>query len=525
MKKFKNILLTIAILSVTVWSCDDVLDQELRHSLSAAEAAQTAKGSQAILASALIELKRTFQSPALSVYRPCGTDLVRSGTNLVDEPATGMPGMNTYGAGMAANSEEIAELWDNLNNGIVFANQAIDGGTQSPIEELTDDQRDRLGQAYTMRAYLYLELVRRFGNIPIVPLADLTEGPNFETEQQTAAVVYDSIIADLQRAIPLMYTRSEGANDVLVPSQGMANLLLAEASLDIGDYQTAADAAEALIGDGSYVLQPLDNIFGLDGGKAGEESNQEIVFSIGFTPDVPDEVQWTSQQFMPLYDRTNGVARTIDTGGRPWSRLSPSDYYWSLFDANDGRLEAWHKLEWVFDDPDGLPAGATLGAVVTEADLEAQFGAGTIQMRYLDPTTWKYAENGTYQRTTAQAEGWRNIIMLRYSHAYLAAAEAYFGLTNAAQATTYLNVLRERAYGNPSGNFGTATFEDLVEEHGRELGHEGHRWAFLKRNGLLVERVDMHNPDATGNIQDRHNLWPIPLDFIDQTGATQNPGY
>ncbi|WP_421875531.1 RagB/SusD family nutrient uptake outer membrane protein [Marinoscillum sp.] len=529
MKKYTYLfILAVMTIATSFWGCDDLLDNvELRHSLSAEEAARTAKGSDAILSGALLAVRSTYQSPGISVWKACGTDIVRDGTNLSDEPASGMPGMNSYNGSFAANSEQVLQVWDTYYSGITFANTAINGLTSGGnVDDLDDDIKDKLGQAYTMRAFLYLELVRRFGNIPIIEAADLEQGPVFETVQRQESEVYALIISDLETAIPLMKTRNDGGDrGVLVPSKGLANLLLAEASLDMGEYQKAADAADALINDGSYSLQPLDGIFGLDGGKSGEENNAEIVFSIGFTDEIPDEVQWTSQQWMPLYDRVNGVSRTMENGGRPWSRLSPSDYYFTLFEEADGRLNAWHKRYWIYDDADAAPDGRNVGDTVKTEDLVNQFGDDPIRLRYTDPTTWKYAEDDTYGRSTAQAEGWRNIILFRYSHAYVAAAEAQFGLGNTGAAMTYLNVLRERAYGNTTGNFSSITFEDIVEEHARELGHEGHRWAFLKRNDLLVERVRANNPAAAPNIAEKHVRWPIPLEFIDQTGSTQNTGY
>lgn len=541
MKKYSKIL--VAFIAITIFStgCEsDFLKQDLRHTLSAEDAANTVNGNQALLASALIYARQVYSDFELRVtmFKQCGTDIVQNGTNMTDEPADGLLAMNTYSSSLAAGSARIQSFWDNYYSGITPANIIINSITSSgAIEDLSDDIKNALGQAYTMRAFLYLELVRRFENIPIVEVADLNEtGPVFSTTQSTKEEVYNLIISDLKAAVPLLKTRAELDNSVLTISKGLANILLAEASLDVGDNGTAATAAEAVINDGSYTLQPLDNIFGLDGGKSGEENNEELIFSIGFKPPSTTDVQWTSQMYVPLYDRVNGVARTMDTGGRPWSRLSPSPYYWSLFDINgdgvidsvdekDGRLLAWHKLYWVYDDAENLPDGKELGEKVTQQDVIDQFGAGTPGTRYIEPTTTKTWENGEYGRTTAIAEGWRNIIIFRLAQAYIDAAEAQFKLGNTGMAMQYLNVLRERAYGNTSGNFTNITFEDIVEEQARELGHEGHRWQFLKRNGLLIERTREYNPDAAPNIQDKNVRWPIPINFIDQTGATQNPGY
>ncbi|NJB72244.1 hypothetical protein GGR42_002735 [Saonia flava] len=539
MKRLNKFLTLITLVSVAVIteSCEkNILEVERETSLSGPDAAQTAKGAQAIVEGAVTELKSIFSDIRVSVNRQCGTDIVRNGTHLADEPASGLFGMNTYDGNFSAQSEQIESLWNRHYNGIVFANTIISALGNLPDAELGETGADNLGQAYTMRAYLYLELVRRFDNIPIIDVRDLDkDGPQFETEQSQRSEVYSLILSDLNKALPIIRTRAEVDPNIVEPierpTRGLTLILLTEANLDLGNNAAAAAAADELVADPSYLLQPLDNIFGLDGDT---ETNDEVVFSIGFDPAIPETVQWQSQQFVPLYDRVNGVARTMETGGRPWSRLSPSAYYWTLFDTNDdgdvkdeadGRIAAWHKLEWIFDDAENLPDGVNLGDVVTLDHLQEQWPTEGREWRYVEPTTIKTWEDGTLGRTVAQAEGWRNIIVYRYAHAFISGAEAHFKAGNAARAMQLLNVLRERAYGDASGNFSNITFEDIVEEHARELGHEGHRWSFLKRNNILVERVQMHNVDASPNVQDRHRLWPIPLSFIDQTGSQQNPGY
>ncbi|MDR6783199.1 hypothetical protein ABIE26_000313 [Pedobacter africanus] len=123
--------------------------------------------------------------------------------------------------------------------------------------------------------------------------------------------------------------------------------------------------------------------------------------------------------------------------------------------------------------------------------------------------------------------------LLRLADVYLVYAEAVLrGGTGGSmgQALAYFNQIRQRAYGNASGNLTAITLNDILNERGRELYLEGYRRTDLIRFGKF-SGSDYLWPWKGGvkagkALEDFRVLFPLPsTDVIANPNLTQNTGY
>jgi starch-binding outer membrane protein, SusD/RagB family len=125
--------------------------------------------------------------------------------------------------------------------------------------------------------------------------------------------------------------------------------------------------------------------------------------------------------------------------------------------------------------------------------------------------------------------------MFRLADVYLMYAEAVLrggGGGSTTQALDYINLLRQRAYGNNSGNItaGQLTLNFILDERARELKWEAHRRTDLIRFGRFTSGTYMW-PWKGGSRNGREvpshfRVYPIPTaDLISNPNLTRTPGY
>ncbi len=386
-------------------------------------------------------------------------------------------------------------LWGGCYVGIGRANIVL--AKVPGIADMSADIRKRcLGEAQFLRAKYYFDLVRAYGDVPLVtvPPANLDQA---RLPRSAAAQVYAQIVQDLTDAIGNLPEAYTGAN-LGRATKWAATGLLAKVQLTRGDMGEAARRAREVINSGKFQLWTAyaDN-FKVEN-ENGKESLFEVQFVSGLNGYVFDGLGFVGNEFFG--PRGQGL---VPQGGYGFNVPEPD--FVNGYETGDTRREA---TIWKPGDryPDGRTQPASLPGSPNGYNCKKWF-VGKVNTNIWDSPL--------------------NIPVLRYAEMYLILAEAV-GPT--AEGLNAVNQVRRRAFGvdlnSPSPKDLTASTADFTaavqRERRYELAFENDRWFDLKRTGKLVATLR-----ATGKpIKDFNVLLPIPQTERDANpNLTQNAGY
>ncbi len=385
-------------------------------------------------------------------------------------------------------------VWEGYYNSIYRANVAL---ANIPAIDMDEDLKERLlAENRFLRAYFYFNLVRWFGDVPLI--LEPLDSDEYEQSRTPKEQVYEQIITDFQAAAAVLPEKAEyPAADLGRATRGAANGMLAKVYLTRENFDAALASAEEVINSGEYSLLPeYSQIFLPEG-----EHSSGSIFEVG-------AVALGTGGGGTQFNEVQGVRGTPNLG---WGFNRPSDNLVASFPANDPRLEAT-----IFTVGEVLPDGSD----VIEGD------PGIANQRQ-NQKAWVPEHAG------GNGNGPGNIRILRYADVLLIAAEAANELGDLDQALEYANRVRTRARGNlPPAFFPDIAADDQQEarmdiwnERRWELAMEQQRWFDLVRQGRAAER--MMAVGKTNFVPGKHDLFPIPQSEIDLSGGAlvQNPGY
>ncbi|HJP67855.1 MAG TPA: RagB/SusD family nutrient uptake outer membrane protein [Sphingomicrobium sp.] len=461
--RIKTIPTLIAALSLS--ACSNVLDVPPTSSISSEAAIADAVGARAALAGAYAGLQQDglYGVDFINWTEVLSDNAQHSGT--FDDWATADDHI------LRSDNFTNEEIWDNSYDEINRANVII--AKVPGVADLDQTEKNEiLGEAYFLRALVYHDLVRLWGNtttlgvpLRLEPVASAVEAN--QIARASGAETYTQILADLAQAKQLI---TKGRSQTRQASLGAVSAIEARVRLYMGDYAGAEAAAAAVEAMGYSLATNFADLFEATGGNTTED-----IFRVTFTP--------TQAQSVSFYYLPKAL------GGR-WE-VAPT----GALDAGTGTL----GIIAAFD-----PSSNGSISAYNPTDLRGKYSIARAGTR-------------TYAAKFRNPTGDEDIHVIRLGEVILIRAEALARLGRVPEAIAEYNRLRVRAglAPDPLTLTQAEALAAVARERRLELAFEGDRWPDMVRT----------NTGLT-NISAGQTRLPIPQSELDVApNVTQNPGY
>ncbi|UII31813.1 RagB/SusD family nutrient uptake outer membrane protein [Fulvivirga ulvae] len=536
----KNLIIILGLLTIILSSCSDFLEEENKSNVTAEDFYVTEEGFESLVNANYSQLREIYGGEA---YIFCsGTDLYAEGRD--QEP----PGLSQY-TQLTASSEGVADLYNACYKAIQVANMALYYGD---LTEQTSTFNQRLAEVRYLRANAYFLLVQTYGGVSLIE--DYISSPELSFDRNGAEEIYVFIISELEASLQAI---GSGAYDGRVTRRAVEHLL-AKVHLTRGyetfgasdDFSKAATYADnAIAGQGLTI--PFGELW-----APGNEMNEEVIFSVQFDQASisadPTELGHMQASFFSSYLGGSEVA-----GDAPYRTytLCPTQFAIDLFEEGDQRWEGTFMTEVYARYYDFYDVEDHSSLTVTEyyapkwassADDQAAYEAAHPEAEFHPYGIYVPSVSRNFDYETIPVRKFddpkalfgdgrvssRDIILSRLADTYLIAAEAYLQGGDPGTGLLRLNEVRRRA-GVTDAILAEFDIDYILDERGRELLGEYHRWFDLKRTGKLVERASKHHylieeSNFIGSNGELKILRPIPqeaLDLNQNRDFPQNPAY
>jgi hypothetical protein len=383
----------------------------------------------------------------------------------------------------------VSGRWNDCYNAITRANTILE--QIDPIEMDAALKRRYIAEAKFLRAYLYFELVRTFGDVPLLTKS-LTSSLNeaYEYGRTPAAEVYAQIEKDLSEAEPELPVSYTGA-DIGRVTKGAAKAMLGKVLLTQRKFNDAALRLKEVIDLKIYDTVPYADAF-----DPAKKNGKEAVFEIQFASGMSGEGNPWPNSFAPQ----NSGNAVINFGGGGNNR--PTQDLINAYEPGDIRKDFSLATSYV------------------------NASGNLIQ----DVFVRKYRSNPAINNDNAN-----NIPVIRYADVLLMYAEC---LNEAAynpsgDAMRYLNMIRRRARlaeKTAADIPSQAAFRLAMEQERRvEFAFESHRWFDLVRTNRAIQVINSkaQSINLVAPITVNNLVAPIPQSQVEinRNKMTQNPGY
>ncbi len=408
-----------------------------------------------------------------------------------------------YDDGILSRFTENAEVpilnnaWANLYNYIARCNYVL--GSLNENTTLDTDLKNQFeGEARFMRALFYFELVRFYGEVPVIDkVISIEEG--YSIPKSSVETIYDFIVSELKQSENLLpdVKPSENQNRATALAArgflGKVYVFRSGYPLNKTEWGLASSELKAVldaVGETGF-MDNYSDIFDI-----ANEGGEQAIFSIGCKSGAEGE----GNPF-PTRNAPNGIypgddPLMIPYGGSPMQLFLDDYILGSIFDEpNDLRFDYSIQTEWIEKSKDTI-------------------------------RNWPFCKKYQNGPVAAGSDWDIDWILLRYTDVYMLYAEAQYHQNEKTEALNILNKVRERA-GLTELQASDIDTEDkfinvLLKERRKEFCFENQRWFDLVRTDKAIDIMQPflahYNAGANFTSRDQY-YYPIPQQETDITGV------
>lgn len=441
----------------------------------------------------------------------------------------------------------LSRLWDAMYSNIENANTVIELVDKSSFMETEGSDKNTMlrykAEAMTLRAMLYLDLIKFFGDIPMKMETTSSDLSNVYMVKTDRDVIMDRLIEDLEEAITMLPWAGESGMTTERVTKGYAHSLLANVALTRAGWSIREAAKEgyetAANSDGTFPTQRCGAAKREEMYKLAETHLAAVVSSPvhSLNPSIENHWYLVNQRTMDTNYRENifempmGLGRSGELGYTVGVRINgPSEIYGPNGNSS-GKMKLTAPFLYSFD-PNDLRRDLTCAPY----ELKQEDGVVKEVMQGNNPfqiyvAKWDIRKMNEEWRTTAIQTGrakWMsgiNVTRMRYSYVLLMYAEVLnelYGPDVAGQTTNMtarqaLEEVHVRSFAEAdkaaASNYIANVpdlFDAIVQENAWELAGEGIRKFDLVRWNLLSEKIEEFRNEYTEQIE---STYPEKLYF------------
>ena len=393
--------------------------------------------------------------------------------------------------------------WTSSYRGIANANLVI-----KYLPDFTMDANTKnryLGEAYFFRAYYYFNLVRIFGNIPLILTPIDGSSPDLYANQATPEQVYDAIVKDLLEAekTPLPWAETSGRVTMTAAKSVLAQVYLTMAGYPLqkgqSHYTLAATKAKEVIDQaGRSLFASYADLRNMQRQNAGEHILM-IQYQTGVTTNPLQQLWLPFNLDISFYATETGTVYALEEFINSYEpgdkRMEEKEFYYTNFTLNTNRNQ-------------------------------------TVEFGYYH--IFKFFDMDAHLNT---AQSSLNHPLLRYADVLLTYAEAQ-NESGSANDVAYkcVNDIRARANLTPLSGLSQDEFRKAVwRERYHELAFENKIWFDMARTRKVMVLATGDFDDYVGHqftygtnlkLSQRELLFPIPTtEMNNNKNLKQNFGY